>query len=143
MEAWPPDSRLGRGGYLGILIGQPDQFSRHPDQHVAQAHRRGRYLRGLRPIGRGWCESPADETIVELQACLAQGRGPFPSRGIEEDTGTLANVKSRDLAEHGGKRISLVKKGKTKGVRFDALQRICDYLDCQLGNLSRQSAKAI
>jgi putative transcriptional regulator len=29
----------------------------------------------------------------------------------------------------------LLKQGKVKGVRFDTLERICDYLQCQPGDL--------
>ena len=48
------------------------------------------------------------------------------------------NVKSKDLAEYVGiteANLSLLKQGKVKGVRFDTLQRICDYLQCQPGDL--------
>lgn len=47
-------------------------------------------------------------------------------------------VKSKDLAEHVGiteANMSLLKQGKVKGVRFDTLEKICDYLDCQPGDL--------
>jgi putative transcriptional regulator len=47
-------------------------------------------------------------------------------------------VRSKDLAEHIGiteANLSLLKQGKVKGVRFDTLQRICDYLHCQPGDL--------
>ena len=47
-------------------------------------------------------------------------------------------VKSKDLAEHVGiteANISLLKKGKVKGIRFETLQAICSYLDCQPGDL--------
>ena len=50
------------------------------------------------------------------------------------------NVKSKDLAEHIGiteANLSLLKQGKVKGVRFDTLERICTYLDCQPGDLLR------
>lgn len=48
------------------------------------------------------------------------------------------NVKSKDLAEYVGiteANLSLLKKGHVKGVRFDTLARICDFLDCQPGDL--------
>ncbi|MBC7683061.1 MAG: helix-turn-helix transcriptional regulator [Ferruginibacter sp.] len=48
------------------------------------------------------------------------------------------NVKSKDLAEYVGiteANLSLLKQGKVKGVRFDTLQRICEYLHCQPGDL--------
>ncbi|WP_300618580.1 helix-turn-helix transcriptional regulator [Dokdonella sp.] len=47
-------------------------------------------------------------------------------------------VKSKDLAEWVGiteANLSLLKQGKVKGVRFETLQRICAYLDCQPGDL--------
>ena len=50
------------------------------------------------------------------------------------------NVKSKELAEHVGiteANLSLLKQGKVKGVRFDTLERICEYLKCQPGDLLR------
>lgn len=47
-------------------------------------------------------------------------------------------VKSRDLAEHIGiteANMSLLKQGKVKGVRFETLEKICGYLQCQPGDL--------
>jgi putative transcriptional regulator len=47
-------------------------------------------------------------------------------------------VKSKDLAEHVGiteANMSLLKQGKVKGVRFDTLEKICAYLNCQPGEL--------
>lgn len=47
-------------------------------------------------------------------------------------------VKSRDLAAHIGiteANLSLLKSGKVKGVRFDTLAAICEYLACQPGDL--------
>ena len=47
-------------------------------------------------------------------------------------------VKSKDLAEHVGiteANMSLLKQGKVKGVRFDTLEKICVYLNCQPGDL--------
>ncbi len=48
------------------------------------------------------------------------------------------NVKSKDLAEHVGiteSNLSLLKQGKVKGVRFDTLEKICDFLDCEPGDI--------
>ncbi|MBX3586753.1 MAG: helix-turn-helix domain-containing protein [Ramlibacter sp.] len=48
------------------------------------------------------------------------------------------HVRSKDLAAHVGiteANLSLLKQGKVKGVRFDTLQKICDYLQCQPGDL--------
>ncbi len=50
------------------------------------------------------------------------------------------NVKSKDLAEYVGiteANLSLLKQGKVKGIRFDTLERICAYLECQPGDLLR------
>lgn len=48
------------------------------------------------------------------------------------------NVKSKDLAEYIGiteANLSLLKQGKVKGIRFDTLEAICRYLQCQPGDL--------
>jgi len=47
-------------------------------------------------------------------------------------------VKSKELAEHVGiteVNISLLKQGKVKGIRFETLEKICEFLDCQPGDL--------
>lgn len=47
-------------------------------------------------------------------------------------------VKSKVLAEHVGiteVNMSLLKQGKVKGVRFETLEKICEYLQCQPGDL--------
>ena len=47
-------------------------------------------------------------------------------------------MRSRDLAATVGiseVNISLLKSGKVKGVRFDTLERICEVLQCQPGEL--------
>jgi putative transcriptional regulator len=47
-------------------------------------------------------------------------------------------MRSRDLAAAVGiteVNISLLKSGKVKGVRFDTLERICEVLQCQPGDL--------
>lgn len=51
-------------------------------------------------------------------------------------------VKSKDLAEHIGiteANLSLLKQGKVKGIRFDTLDRICDYLHCEPGDILKYS----
>jgi len=55
------------------------------------------------------------------------------------------NVKSKDLAEYVGiteANLSLLKQGKVKGVRFDTLERICQFLKCQPGDLLRYEEDA-
>jgi putative transcriptional regulator len=51
------------------------------------------------------------------------------------------NVKSKDLAAYLGiteANLSLLKQGKVKGIRFETLERICEYLDCQPGDILRR-----
>jgi putative transcriptional regulator len=47
-------------------------------------------------------------------------------------------MRSRDLAQHVGiteQNISLLKSGRVRGVRFDTLERICQVLECQPGDI--------
>jgi putative transcriptional regulator len=47
-------------------------------------------------------------------------------------------VKSKDLAQAIGiteANLSLLKQGKVKGIRFETLEAICQYLECQPGDL--------
>jgi len=47
-------------------------------------------------------------------------------------------MRSRELAERIGiteQNVSLLKSGKVKGMRFETLERICQVLDCQPGDL--------
>lgn len=47
-------------------------------------------------------------------------------------------VKSKALAQHIGiteANVSLLKQGRVKGIRFDTLERICEYLRCQPGDI--------
>jgi len=47
-------------------------------------------------------------------------------------------VKSKDLAAYVGiaeANVSQLKSGKVKGVRFETLARICEYLDCKPGDI--------
>lgn len=47
-------------------------------------------------------------------------------------------MRSRDLAAAVGiteVNISLLKSGKVKGVRFETLERVCQVLECQPGDL--------
>ncbi len=52
----------------------------------------------------------------------------------------VRKVKSKDLAAHVGitdANLSLLKSGKVKGIRFETLSKICEYLDCSPGDLLR------
>lgn len=47
-------------------------------------------------------------------------------------------MRSKELAEAIGiteANLSLLKSGKVKGVRFSTLEKICETLDCQPGDL--------
>lgn len=55
-------------------------------------------------------------------------------------------VKSKDLAAHIGiteANLSLLKQGKVKGVRFDTLEKICEYLHCQPGDVLRYEPESV
>jgi len=52
----------------------------------------------------------------------------------------LRKVKSKELAQYVGiteQNLSLLKSGKVKGVRFSTLEKICERLDCQPGDIIR------
>jgi putative transcriptional regulator len=47
-------------------------------------------------------------------------------------------VRSKELAAFVGiteANLSLLKQGKVKGIRFDTLSKICEYLDCKPGDI--------
>ncbi len=47
-------------------------------------------------------------------------------------------MRSKELAESIGiteQNVSLLKSGKVKGVRFETLEKICDVLQCQPGDI--------
>lgn len=46
--------------------------------------------------------------------------------------------KSKELSEHVGiteANISLIRSGKVKGIRFSTLEAICEFLECQPGDI--------
>ncbi len=50
----------------------------------------------------------------------------------------MRKVSSKELAAAIGiteVNLSLLKRGKVKGVRFETLAAICDYLECQPGDI--------
>jgi putative transcriptional regulator len=50
----------------------------------------------------------------------------------------LRKAKSKDLANYVGiteTNLSLLKSGRVKGIRFETLDAICDFLDCQPGDI--------
>lgn len=54
-------------------------------------------------------------------------------------------VTSRDLARHVGiteQNLSLLKSGKVKGIRFATLEKICEFLECQPGDILRYEVGA-
>jgi putative transcriptional regulator len=47
-------------------------------------------------------------------------------------------MRSKELAERIGiteQNVSLLKSGKVKGIRFETLEKICEALDCQPGDI--------
>jgi putative transcriptional regulator len=47
-------------------------------------------------------------------------------------------MRSKELAERIGiteQNVSLLKSGKVRGVRFDTLEKICEVLECQPGDI--------
>ena len=47
-------------------------------------------------------------------------------------------MRSKDLAQRVGlseQQVSMLRSNKARGVRFDTLERICEALDCQPGDL--------
>lgn len=49
-------------------------------------------------------------------------------------------IKSKELAAYIGiteQNLSLLKSGKVKGIRFSTLEKICERLDCQPGDIIR------
>lgn len=55
----------------------------------------------------------------------------------------LRKVRSKDLAAHVGiteSNLSLLKSGKVRGIRFETLNRICEFLDCQPGDILHYEA---
>ncbi len=54
-------------------------------------------------------------------------------------------LRSRELAEKIGiseVNLSLLKSGKVRGIRFRTLERICEVLDCQPGDILAYDPKA-
>lgn len=50
----------------------------------------------------------------------------------------MRKKRSKDLAEYVGiteQNISLLKTGRVKGIRFNTLDKICEFLDCQPGDI--------
>ena len=46
--------------------------------------------------------------------------------------------RSRELADYVGiteQNISLIKTGRVKGMRFNTLEKMCEFLECQPGDL--------
>jgi putative transcriptional regulator len=57
----------------------------------------------------------------------------------------LRKAKSKDLAAFVGiteTNLSLLKSGRVKGIRFETLDRICEFLDCQPGDLLSHEPEA-
>ena len=69
-------------------------------------------------VGRWGCAMPI---VVTLDVMLARRK-----------------MRSKQLAELVGiteQNVSLLKSGKVKGVRFETLEKICEVLECQPGDI--------
>ncbi|HYI49317.1 MAG TPA: helix-turn-helix transcriptional regulator [Allosphingosinicella sp.] len=56
----------------------------------------------------------------------------------------LRKAKSKDLAAFVGiteTNLSLLKSGRVKGIRFETLDAICQFLECQPGDLLAHEAE--
>lgn len=65
--------------------------------------------------------SSAEKIIVRLDVMLA-----------------LRKRKSKELAEYVGiteQNLSIIKLGKAKGIRFETLAKICEFLECRPGDV--------
>ena len=54
-------------------------------------------------------------------------------------------MRSKELAERIGiteQNVSLLKSGKVKGVRFETLEKICEVLQCQPGDILEYRTEA-
>jgi len=54
-------------------------------------------------------------------------------------------MRSKELAERIGiteQNVSLLKSGKVRGVRFDTLEKICEALQCQPGDILEYRGEA-
>lgn len=50
----------------------------------------------------------------------------------------LRKKRSKELAEYVGiteQNISLLKTGRVKGIRFNTLEKICEFLECRPGDI--------
>jgi len=50
----------------------------------------------------------------------------------------IRKKRSKELAKYVGiteQNISLLKTGRVKGIRFNTLEKICEFLDCQPGDI--------
>ena len=50
----------------------------------------------------------------------------------------IRKKRSKELAEYVGiteQNISLLKTGRVKGIRFNTLEKICEFLECQPGDI--------
>ena len=55
-------------------------------------------------------------------------------------------MRSKELAERIGiteQNVSLLKSGKVKGVRFDTLEKMCEVLQCQPGDILEYRSEAM
>ncbi|KAG9548477.1 hypothetical protein KCV01_g23789, partial [Aureobasidium melanogenum] len=102
-----------RGGLRRYLAGIDQRRVLHRRDHPRRGHAAGR----RQPVDR----VTAVPIIINLDIMLARRK-----------------VKSRALAAYIGiteQNLSLLKSSKVRGIRFGTLERICEYLECQPGDL--------
>jgi putative transcriptional regulator len=54
------------------------------------------------------------------------------------------NITSKELCEYVGiteANMSILRSGKAKGIRFETLEKICDYLNCQPGDILKYESE--
>lgn len=88
--------------------------------------------------------NPKNDIAVDKAMRLVRNKAPAEQAFTGEIIVTLdvmlakRKVKSKDLAAYVGiteGNLSQLKSGKVKGVRFETLARICEYLECKPGDI--------
>ncbi len=87
-------------------------------------HAPSRYL----PLATEWGQStpPSISLLSELVELCYHRRIRYDVGCVPENVGTVGITEAN---------LSLLKSGKVKGVRFSTLEKICEALECQPGDL--------
>ena len=89
------------------------------------------------PLARNFEKLPVASRFGSCQRCPPRAKACTRWIGTSVRS-ALRKARSKDLAQHVGiteTNLSLLKSGRVKGIRFETLDAICDYLDCQPGDL--------